>query len=286
MIEFGQVQSGSTANRQRAARRCIPASLAVGLLSLGLLILVLSFGPLVIAYTPDHQDLTSRLLPPGATHWLGTDNFGRDVFTRILYAGRTDIQISVLATLCTFFFGSALGALAGFYGGYLDAVLMRLLDILLAFPTLVLVIAIVALLGPGFLSLFSAISLVGWMPYARLVRGEILSVKRKEYVVAARALGGRDRHLLWRHLLPNAISPAIVFAASAVSFNILAAASLGFLGLGVRPPAVEWGAMIAEGRVFLLTSPGLLLFPSLALAITGVIFSLIGDGLADALRPG
>jgi peptide/nickel transport system permease protein len=192
----------------------------------------------------------------------------------------------MISTIITFFFGSTLGALAGFYGGPLDAALMRLLDILLSFPTLVLVIAIVALVGPGILSLYLAIGLVGWMPYARLVRGEILSKKQTDYVTAARALGCGDLQLLWRHLLPNTIPPAIIYATSAVSFTILAAASLSYLGLGIRPPGAEWGAMIAEGRTFFLTAPRLLVFPGLAIFITGLIFTLVGDGLADALRPG
>jgi peptide/nickel transport system permease protein len=286
MIEFELARSRMANARERAAGKHVQTSLTVGLASLGLLILLVIFGPLAIPNGPGDQDLDSRLLPPSSAHWLGTDNFGRDVFTRILYAGRADLQIGVFTTFFTFVFGSAVGVLSGFYGGYLDAVVMRLLDIFLAFPTLVLVIAVVAIMGPGFLSLYVALSLAGWLPYARLARGEILAAKQMEYVIAARALGCGDWQLIWRHLLPNAISSAIVFAASAISFNILAAASLSYLGLGVRSPGVEWGAMIAEGRVFFLTTPGLILYPSLALAITGLIFSLIGDGLADALRPG
>jgi peptide/nickel transport system permease protein len=286
MTDFELAQTGSAGKPRRAAGKRVPPSLSVGLISLGLLFLLVIGGPLALPYAPNDQDLRIRLQPPGPAHWLGTDNFGRDVFTRILHAGRADLQIGVFATLYTFLSGSVLGALAGFYGGILDSVLMRLLDLLLAFPTLVFVMAIVAILGPGLLSLYLAFGLVGWMPYARLVRGEILSTKQREYILAARALGSSDGFLLRRHLLPNAISPAIVYAASAVSFNILAAASVSYLGLGVRPPEVELGAMIAEGRSFILTIPELLIFPGLALSIIGLTFSLLGDGLAEALRPG
>jgi peptide/nickel transport system permease protein len=286
MTDFELAQTGSAGKPRRAAGKRVPPSLSVGLISLGLLFLLVIGGPLALPYAPNDQDLRIRLQPPGPAHWLGTDNFGRDVFTRILHAGRADLQIGVFATLYTFLSGSVLGALAGFYGGILDSVLMRLLDLLLAFPTLVFVMAIVAILGPGLLSLYLAFGLVGWMPYARLVRGEILSTKQREYILAARALGSSDGFLLRRHLLPNAISPAIVYAASAVSFNILAAASVSYLGLGVRPPEVELGAMIAEGRSFFLTIPELLIFPGLALSIIGLTFSLLGDGLAEALRPG
>jgi peptide/nickel transport system permease protein len=285
MTKFGVEQTSWAGKREQVTGRRFPASLAAGMIGVVLLILPVALGPLVLPYAPNDLDLSSRLLPPSSAHWLGTDNFGRDLLTRLLHAGRVDLQICIFATLYTFFIGSTLGALAGFYEGRLDAVLMRLLDVLLAFPTLVLVIAIVAMLGPGLFSLYVAIGLVGWVPYARLVRGEVIVTKHMDYVLAARALGCNDGQLIWRHLLPNALAPAIVFAASDAIFNILAAASLGFLGLGVRPPDPEWGTLIAEGRSFYLTHPGLVIFPGLALSVTGLIFSLLGDGLTDALRP-
>jgi peptide/nickel transport system permease protein len=250
----------------------------------GLLVLVM-VGPLLLPTTPETQDSGSRLQPPSLLHPLGTDNFGRDLLTRILYAGRIDLLIGVVATLYTFAVGSMLGALAGLFQGWFDALLMRLVDIALAFPVLVLMIAVVALLGPGLLNLFIAIGLVGWTPYARLVRGEILVIKNLDYISAARVTGASDGQLLRWHLLPNAITPALVLAASSVASNILFAAALGYLGLGVRPPDPEWGAMIADARGFLQTAPGLIVFPGLALSVTGLAFSVLGDGLADALRP-
>jgi peptide/nickel transport system permease protein len=242
-------------------------------------------GPLFLPTAPETQDDSRRLQPPSLLHPLGTDNFGRDVMTRLLYAGRIDLLIGVVATLYTFLIGSTLGALAGLLEGWFDTLLMRLVDIALAFPVLVLMIAIVALLGPGLLNLGVAIGLVGWIPYARLVRGEVLAVKNLDYITATRASGASHGQLLRWHILPNAIVPALVLAASSVTSNILFAAALGYLGLGVRPPDPEWGAMIADARGFLQTAPGLMVFPGLALSLTGIVFSVLGDGLADALHP-
>jgi peptide/nickel transport system permease protein len=191
----------------------------------------------------------------------------------------------MIATFFAFLTGTMLGALAGLYEGFLDMLLMRILDIFVAFPDLVLVIAIVGLLGMEMSGLYVALGLVGWLPYARLVRGEVLSAKHRDYVLAARALGCNNSRLLWRHLLPHSISPAIVYATSSVTFNILAITSLGYLGVGIRPPQAEWGAMIAEGRSFILSSPGLVLFPGMMLTLTGLTFSVLGDGLAGLLQP-
>jgi peptide/nickel transport system permease protein len=174
---------------------------------------------------------------------------------------------------------------AGFYEGLLDMLLMRLLDVLIAFPDLILVIVIVGLLGQDLLGLYIALGLVGWVPYARLVRGEVLSAKHRDYFLAARALGCSNSRLLWRHLLPHSTAQAIIYATSSVIFNILAISSLGYLGVGIRPPQAEWGAMIAEGRSFILSAPALVLFPVLMLTITGITFSVLGDGLAEVLQP-
>ena len=271
--------------RAISVRQRFSTSLTFGSVCVTLLLLLVFVGPLLLPYAPEAQDLAERLQPPSLSHLLGTDNFGRDLLTRMLYAGRVDLQIGVLATLYTFLIGSTLGALAGLFAGWFDALTMRFVDIALAFPLLVLMIAIVALLGPGLPNLYVAIGLVGWIPYARLVRGEVLVTKNLDYIAAARALGASDGQLLRWHLLPNAIVPALVLAASSVTSNILVAAALGYLGLGVRPPDPEWGAMIADARGFLQTAPGLILFPGLALSLTGLAFSVLGDGLADALRP-
>jgi peptide/nickel transport system permease protein len=254
----------------------------VGVFILSLLFLI---GPYFLHHLPNDQDMDNRLQSANLVHWLGTDNFGRDLFSRILHAGQIDFQIAIIATSFAFIMGTVLGSLAGFYEGPLDTLLMRLLDVLIAFPDLILVIVIVGLFGQDLLGLYIALGLVGWVPYARLVRSEVLSAKQRDYILAARALGCDNSGLLWRHLLPHSTSQAIVYAASSVTFNILAISSLGYLGVGIRPPQAEWGAMIAEGRSFILSAPGLVLFPVLILTITGVTFSLLGDGLGEILQP-
>jgi peptide/nickel transport system permease protein len=271
--------------RAISVRRRSPNTLTFGSIGVVVLLVLIIAGPLLLPTAPETHDSDNRLQPPSLSHPLGTDNYGRDLLARILYAGRIDLLIGVVATLYTFLIGSTLGALAGLVEGWFDALLMRLVDIALAFPMLVLMIAVVALLGPGLINLFVAIGLVGWIPYARLVRGEILVIKNLDYIAAARVSGASDGQLLRWHLLPNAIAPALIMAASSVTSNILFAAALSYLGLGVRPPDPEWGAMIADARGFLQTAPGLIVFPGLALSLTGLVFSALGDGLADALRP-
>jgi peptide/nickel transport system permease protein len=263
----------------------VPASLSVGTIGVLLLGLLFLIVPNFLSYSPNDQDVDNRLQSPNPVHWLGTDNYGRDLFSRLLHAGRVDFQVAIITTIFAFIIGTILGSLAGFYEGLLDTLLMRLLDVLIAFPDLILVIVIVGLFGPDLLGLYIALGMVGWVPYARLVRGEVLSAKQRDYILAARALGSNNSRLLWRHLLPHSTSQAVVYAASSVTFNILAISSLGYLGVGIRPPQAEWGAMIAEGRSFILSAPALVLFPVLMLTITGVTFSLLGDGLADVLQP-
>jgi peptide/nickel transport system permease protein len=222
---------------------------------------------------------------PSWEHLLGTDQFGRDLLTRILYGMRVDLQIGIFATAYTMAYGVAIGALAGYYGGLIDSLLMRFLDILIAFPALVLAIAVIAMLGQGLINMYIAIGVVGWIAYARLVRGEVLVAKELEYIEAAKTIGMRDRRIIWRHLMPNVLTSAIVFAMSDVILNILYVAALGFLGLGVQPPDPELGTMIADGRKFILNYPNLTTFPGLGVVAIGVAFSVLGDGLADYLRP-
>lgn len=285
MAETGYLQRDWASASKRNTPPGLPASLTVGMIGILLLCLLFLIGPHFLLYAPNNQDLANRLESPSLAHWLGTDNYGRDLFSRILHAGRIDLQIAMIASLFAFLFGTMLGALAGLYEGLWDTLLMRILDVFIAFPDLVLVIAIVGLLGMDLPGLYIALGLVGWVPYARLVRGEVLSAKHRDYVLAARALGCDNGWLLWRHLLPHSISAAIVYATSSVTFNILAITSLGYLGVGIRPPQAEWGAMIAEGRSFILSSPGLVLFPGLMLTLTGLTFSLLGDGIAALLQP-
>lgn len=254
--------------------------------ALVLLIFLLAWaGPWLLPYDPLTQDLNVAMQSPSRAHLLGTDQFGRDVLTRILYGLRIDLQIGIIATLYTLAYGVAIGALAGYYGGWLDTILMRFLDMLIAFPQLVLAIAVIAMLGQGVINMYIAIGIVGWITYARLARGEVLVAKQLEYAVAAKAIGARDRRVIWRHLMPNVITPAIIFAMSDVVLNILFAAALGFLGLGIQPPSPELGSMIADSRKFMLTNANLTTFPGLAVVLIGVAFSILGDGLADYLRP-
>ncbi len=259
-----------------------------GLVAGGTMLLVLAgtalLAPLVAPYDPNAQNFDLILQAPNRAHPFGTDNFGRDVLTRVLYGAAIDLRIGVLAVIFPFLFGALAGAAAGYYGGWLDTMIMRTVDVITAVPFLVLVIAIVAFLGPGEVNIFLAIGGVGWVTYSRLVRGEVLREKNLEYVAAARALGFRRSRILLGHLLPNAIAPAVIFLASDVVLVILTTASLGFLGLGIRPPAPEWGMMIAEGREFLSSGWWIATMPGFACMYTGLAFILLGDGIADLLR--
>lgn len=236
-------------------------------------------------YDPIEQNLRNNLQGPSWEHPLGTDQFGRDVLTRILYGMRIDLQIGIIATAYTMAMGVAVGAVTGYFGGWVDSLFMRFLDMLIAFPRLVLTIAVIAMLGQGIINMYIAIGVVGWIAYARLLRGEVLVAKETEYALAARTIGAKSSRIIWRHLMPNVITPCIVFAMSDVILNILYVAALGFLGLGVQPPSPEVGTMIADGRKLILTHPNLTTFPGLAVVLIGIAFSVLGDGLADYLRP-
>jgi peptide/nickel transport system permease protein len=259
-------------------------TLNIGLIIIAFVLIFALFPGLVAPYNPIEQDLNNVLLPPSHAHLFGTDNFGRDVFSRIVWGTRIDLQIGVIATVVPFAIGTLIGLLAGFYGGYIDSILMRILDIFMAVPYLVLVIAIVAILGPGIINLYMAIWLVSWKEYARLIRSEVMIAKNAEYVQAAKVLGFKDSRIFLRHILPNVVSSAIVYGASDIVLCMLQGASLGFLGLGVQPPAPEWGAIIADGRQYISQAWWLCTFPGLALIIAGSGFSLFGDGLSDLLR--
>ncbi len=235
-------------------------------------------------YTPIGQDLTNTLKPPSPAHPFGTDNFGRDIFTRVMVAAQLDLQIAFISILFPFVIGVVLGSLSGYLGGVVDTVVMRTVDIISAFPFMVIVIAIIAMLGPGLESMYVALTLVVWRSYARIIRGEILVLKKSDYVSAARALGFSNLRIMFRHILPNVVTPAIVFAMSDVVLILLSTTSLSFLGLGVQPPTAEWGNMVAEGRTYMITSWWLITFPGLAIVIVGIALSLFGDGLVNLLR--
>lgn len=280
-----KVELPTTSQSLRRKRR-IPKTLLWGLCMLGVLLALVVVFPLVSSLDPIQQDLSNRFAPPSPAHILGTDNFGRDVFIRIVVGGRVDLEVAVIATVLSMMVGIVLGLWAGFFGGWIDALLMRLVDMTLAFPMIVLVIAIVAMLGPGIINMFIAIVVISWVYYARLTRAEVLVVKNKEYVQAARALGASSGLIIFRHVLPNVVSGAVVYGASDAVLNIIFAGTLGYLGLGIQAPAPEWGAMVAASQAFLKTAPTLLIFPSIAILLAGIAFSLIGDGLADLLRKG
>ncbi len=242
-------------------------------------------GAALSPYDPLEQNLRNGLQPPTIAHPLGTDQFGRDILTRILFGMRIDLQIGIITTVYTMIFGVAIGAVTGYFGGWVDTIFMRLLDMIIAFPTLVLTIAVIAMLGQGIINMYIAIGIVGWIAYARLLRGEMLVAKETEYALAARTIGVKNGRIIWRHLMPNVITPCIVFAMSDVILNILFVASLGFIGLGIQPPTPELGTMIADGRKFILGYPNLTTIPGLAVVFIGIAFSILGDGLADYLRP-
>jgi len=259
-------------------------SLVVGALVIAAIVAAACLAPLLAPYNPIRQDYAAAVQPPSAAHPLGTDKFGRDQLSRIIYGTRIDLSVGFLCTALPLVVGVGVGAVSGYYGGLIDTVLMRVIDVQVAFPFYVLLIAIVAILGPGLINMYFALILVGWVAFARLIRGEILIAKQLEYTLAARAIGASDARVIVRHLLPNVIGPAVVFAMSAVVLNILAGASLSFLGLGVQPPIPEWGAMIAESREYVETAWWLPTFPGIAITIVGIAFSLVGDGLSGFLR--
>jgi ABC-type dipeptide/oligopeptide/nickel transport systems, permease components len=235
-------------------------------------------------FGPIDVDTTARMIAPCAAHPFGTDNYGRDIFSRVVYSAGIDLRIGILGTLVPFVFGSVLGLLAGYFAGALDSILMRVIDILMAFPFTILVIVIMTILGQGIKNVYIALWLVGWMSYARLVRGEVLVLKNCEFIQAAQVAGFSTKRILFRHILPNVISSSVVFAASDVVLCMLTGASMSFLGLGVQPPTPEWGAILNEGRGYISYAWWITFFPGLFLAVTGVGFSLIGDGLTDFLR--
>jgi peptide/nickel transport system permease protein len=253
-----------------------------------LLVLVLAalFAPWLTPYEPLKQDHAHALQSPSLSHPFGTDNYGRDVFTRVVYGGRIDLRVGLIAVIAPFVIGVVLGSISGYYGRWIDTLAMRAVDIVQAFPFLVIVIAIVAVLGPGLTNMYVAVALVAWVVYARLVRSAVLVEKTKDYVTAAHAIGGNDWRVMRRHLFPNVITPCIVYAMADMALYIGLVAALSYLGLGVPPPTPEWGAMIASGQAFMTTAWWICALPGAAIVVTGIALSLVGDGISDVLRPG
>ncbi len=274
--------SGMSRLMRRFARH---RSAGAGLVILLIIIVGSLFAQYLTPYDPGEIDLEIALSPPSASHPFGTDAFGRDVLTRTLYGGRISLGVGFVARTISLLLGIVLGTIAGFYGGRTDSVVMRAADITFAFPTLLLLIAIMAVVTPGVMSLFVALGVVGWAAMARLVRAQVLSVKEREYVQAARAAGAGTVGLVVRHILPQCLAPVFVVYTLGLGMTIMAESSLSFLGLGVQPPDPSWGAMISRGVAFMRRAPWLTLFPGLVLTLTICSVNLLGDGLRDLLDP-
>lgn len=249
-------------------------------------ILAAIFAPWIATHDVTVQNLAMRYVPPSAEHWFGTDGLGRDVFSRVIFGARISLEVGITVVVVSSIFGTIIGAVAGFYGGIVDKFLSGyVFNVFLAFPGLLLAIALVAFLGAGQGKLITALCVIGWVGYARVMRGQVLKVREYDYVQAARALGAGNMRILFTHILPNAIQPLIVQASLGMAGAVLSEASLSFLGLGIPPPAPSWGTMIEEARQFFSSSPHVLLFPGLAIAMTVLAFNFIGDGLREYLDP-
>jgi len=241
--------------------------------------------PLLAPYDPIKQELIMRRRPPSREHWFGRDDLGRDILSRIIFGARLSLQVGVLSVGLAIVTGAIIGAVSGYLGGWFDMLTMRVMDIMLAFPALLLAIAIVTILGPGLLNMLYAIGIVSIPAYARIVRSSVLSVKEQDYILAARCIGVPPTRILFRNVLPNCLTPLIVQGTLGIGTAILDAAGLSFLGLGAQPPKPEWGAMLGQGRFSVFTAPHIVLFPGLAIMLTVLGFNLLGDGLRDALDP-
>ncbi len=258
---------------------------ALGLLILIILVFMALFAPLLAPYDPTAVRLAEGLSGPSITHPLGQDKLGRDILSRIIYGARISLYVGVFTVALSAVIGTMVGAVAGFLGGVVDEVVMRLIDILLAFPGILLAIAFMAVLGPSLNNIVIALTVLGWVGYARLVRGQVLALREFEFVQAARALGADTRRIITRHLLPNVLGPVIVQATFGMAGAIVAEAGLSFLGLGTQPPNPSWGSMLNDGREFLLISPHLTTFPGLAIMAVVLGLNFLGDGLRDILDP-
>ena len=267
----------------RASRQPLAA---LGVLLLALFVVCAVFAPWIAPRDPAQLDLAGRLLAPGHGHWFGTDELGRDILSRTLYGARISLVVALSVVSLSLGFGLIAGLAAGFYGGWTDTVLnVYVTNAFLALPGILLAIAFVAFLGPGLFNLILALSISGWVGYARLVRAQVLAVKEREFVEAARALGASDLRVLCRHILPNIVQPLIVQAAIGMAGAVLAEAMLSFLGLGVPPPAASWGSMLNDARSHLFDSPHMVLFPAMAVMLAVLSFNFLGDALRDFLDP-
>lgn len=249
------------------------------------LFIVSFLAPYITPYSPDDLDAYHVLLPPSTGHWLGTDELGRDVLTRIIYGSRISLKVGFVAVGIAAFIGTISGLLAGYFGGLMDQLLMRLVDIMLCFPTFFLILAVIAMLEPSIWYIMIVIGLTGWMGVARLVRAEVLSLRERDFILAARSIGASNSRIIFRHILPNALSPVLVAATLGVAGAILTESALSFLGIGVQPPVPSWGNMLTAGKDYLEFAWWLSLFPGVAILVTVIAYNLVGEGLRDALDP-
>ncbi|NLG93322.1 MAG: ABC transporter permease [Clostridiales bacterium] len=264
---------------------CEDKAALTGLFVILFLVLVALFGPLIMPYDPNLSDMTKSFIWPNSEHWFGTDQLGRDIFSRVIAGTRISLTVGLSAVAISLTIGVVLGSIAGYRGGKVDTVIMRFMDMMLAIPSILLAIAFMAALGKGLDKAVIAIGLVSIPEYARIVRGCILSVKENDYVQAARVIGNKSSRIIFKHILPNVLSSIVVRATLGISTAVLDTAALGFLGLGVQPPAAEWGDMLGRARGFIFTAPYTLIFPGIAITLTVLAFNLLGDGLRDALDP-
>lgn len=283
----------NTSNKKRSQwvevwRRLKRNKMAVlGLIILIILVLLAVFADVIANYdnVVIKQNLAHRLQGPSAAHWLGTDEFGRDIFARLVHGTRVSLQVGIVAVGISIVIGGILGAVAGYYGGKLDNTIMRIMDIFLAVPSILLAIAIVSALGPSIINLMLAISISSVPSYARIVRASVLSIRDQEFIEAAKAIGTSNTRIIFRHIIPNSLAPVIVQATLGVASAILSTAGLSFIGLGIQPPAPEWGSMLSGGRQYLRYAWWVTTFPGVAIMITILSLNLLGDGLRDALDP-
>ena len=266
-------------------RFCRNKQAMVGMCMLLLLVFAAIFANIIAPYDPIEQDIVNRLKPPSSIHWFGTDELGRDIFSRILYGSRISLTVGLIAVGLSSVVGCALGAVAGYYGGVLDNIIMRCTDVLMAIPSILLNISIVAALGTGLQNVMIAIGISSVPAYCRIMRASLLSLKEQEFVDASRAAGASDVHIIIQHILPNSLAPLIVQATLKIGGAILSCASMSFIGLGIVPPTPEWGAMLSTGRDFLRDAPHLTEFPGMAIMFAVFAMNLMGDGLRDALDP-
>jgi len=283
MNEVVEAKTGQFREVLRRLRRN-RAAIAGGIIVL-LFVAVALLAPFIVPYPPNEGDLAKRLSPPSREHLLGTDPLGRDLLSRVIYGARISLQIQVVSVAIALVVGTMLGLLGGYYGGAIDHVIMRLMDILLAFPGIFLAISIIAVLGPGLVNLMLAAGIYSVPQFARIVRGSVLSLKEKEFVEAARAVGESDGSILFRYILPNSMAPIIIQTTLRMATVLLTASGLSFLGLGVQPPTAEWGAMLSNARAYLITAPHVATVPGLAIMLVVMGFNLFGDGLRDSLDP-